>query len=288
MRLTPFVGSLAPGRFADVVLLSDVPSLKIEQVWADGAQVSEGERYIGAVPRIDWPDWATDTINIRRKVTAADFALKAAPGRATMNAAVIRPFHWHPDFYTMELPVRDGEVQRDPSQSITKFAIVDRFSGEAKISKMFWRGCGPATPETALACSVAHDKHNIWTVGSSDAAMAEAVNALVETHGGWALVREGKLVATVRFEVGGLMSCRPAEAARRRDAASLRGGAEGRMDVRTDLPSPLASWFSGTADVRDPHLRAVDLGSGRALRAGAGGVPQRADGGGARGGLVRG
>ena len=172
MRLTPFVGSLAPGRFADVVLLSDVPSLKIEKVWADGAQVSEGKRYIGAVPRIDWPDWATNTINIRRKVTAADFALKAAPGRAKMNAAVIRPFHWHPDFYTMELSVRDGEVQRDPSQSITKFAIVDRFSGEAKISKMFWRGCGPATPETALACSVAHDKHNIWTVGSSDAAMA--------------------------------------------------------------------------------------------------------------------
>jgi adenine deaminase len=211
MRLTPFVGSLAPGRFADVVLLSDAPSLKIEKVWADGAQVSEGKRYIGAVPRIAWPDWATDTINIKRKVTAADFALKAAPGRAAMNAAVIRPFHWHPHFYKIELPVRDGEVQRDSSQNITKFAIVDRFSGEAKISKMFWRGCGPATPETALACSVAHDKHNIWTVGSSDAAMAQAVDALVESHGGWALVREGALVATVRFEIGGLMSCRPAE-----------------------------------------------------------------------------
>ena len=211
MRLTPFVGSLAPGRYADVVLLSDVPSLKIEKVWADGAQVSEGANYIGPVPRIAWPGWATNTINVKRKVTAADFALKAAPGRATMKAAVIRPFHWHPDFYTMELPVRDGEVQRLPSEAITKFAIVDRFSGEAKISKMFWRGCGPATPETALACSVGHDKHNIWVVGSSDEAMAAAVNALVETQGGWALVREGKLAATVRFEIGGLMSCRPAE-----------------------------------------------------------------------------
>jgi adenine deaminase len=107
--------------------------------------------------------------------------------------------------------VRDGEVLRDSSRNITKFAIVDRFSGEGRTAKMFWRGCGPATPETALACSVAHDKHNIWTVGSSDAAMARAVNALVETHGGWALVREGALVATVRFEIGGLMSCRPAE-----------------------------------------------------------------------------
>jgi adenine deaminase len=209
--LTPFVGSLAPGRYADVVLLSDVPSLKIGKVWADGAQISEGKTYTGPIPRIAWPSWATNTINIKRKVTATDFALKAAPGRATMKAAVIRPFHWHPDFYTMDLPVLDGEVQRLPSESITKFAIVDRFSGEAKISKMFWRGCGPATPETALACSVGHDKHNIWVVGSSDPAMATAVNALVETQGGWALVREGKLAATVRFEIGGLMSCRPAE-----------------------------------------------------------------------------
>ena len=211
MRLTPFVGALAPGRYADIVLLSDVQKLKIEKVWADGAQVSEGANYVGAVPRIAWPSWATDTIHIQRKVTAADFALKAAPGRATMKAAVIRPFHWHPNFYTMDLPVKNGEVQRLPSEAITKFAIVDRFSGEAKISKMFWRGCGPATPKTALACSVGHDKHNIWVVGSSDEAMAMAVNALVETQGGWALVREGKLAATVRFEIGGLMSCRPAE-----------------------------------------------------------------------------
>jgi adenine deaminase len=242
MRLTPFVGSLAPGRFADVVLLSDAPSLKIEKVWADGAQVSEGKRYIGAVPRIAWPDWATDTINIKRKVTAADFALKAAPGRAAMNAAVIRPFHWHPDFYKIELPVRDGEVQRDSSQNITKFAIVDRFSGEAKISKMFWRGCGPATPETALACSVAHDKHNIWTVGSSDAAMAQAVDALVESHGGWALVREGALVATVRFEIGGLMSCRPAEEV---DAEMQHLYAEARQVEWMYEPTFRPRWYPG-------------------------------------------
>jgi adenine deaminase len=211
MRVTPYVGSLAPGRFADVVLLEDVPTLKIAQVWVDGAQVSDGPRYTGYVPRIDWPSWATDTINIKRRLTAEDFALKAQPGRNTMKAAVIRPFHWHPDFYTMDLPVRDGEVQRDPSENITKFAIVDRFSGDAKVAKMFWRGCGPRTPDTALACSVAHDKHNIWVTGSSDDAMAAAVNALVEIQGGWALVREGRLAATVRFEVGGLMSCRPAE-----------------------------------------------------------------------------
>jgi adenine deaminase len=210
MRLTPYVGSIAAGRYADIVLLKDVPSLEIAKVWADGKQISEGTNYLPEVPNIAWPEWATKTINIQREITAADFAIKAAPGRSTMSSAVIRPFHWHPDFYTMELPVVDGEVQRLDSENLTKFAIVDRFSGEGKISKMFWRGCGPRDPDSAVACSVAHDKHNIWVAGSSDAAMAKAVNTLRETQGGWALVHRGEVTATVRFEIGGLMSQRPA------------------------------------------------------------------------------
>ena len=212
MRLTPYVGSIAPGRYADIVLSSDVQNLTIAKVWADGKLASEGTRYVGPIPRIDWPRWATHTINIKRKLSADDFRIAAAPGRDTMQAAVIRPFHWHPDFYTMDLPVADGVVQRLDSENLTKFSIVDRFSGEGKVAKMFWRGCGPRDPQSALACSVGHDKHNIWCVGSDDAAMAQAVNALIDQQGGWALVHRGKLVATVRFEVGGLMSARSAEA----------------------------------------------------------------------------
>jgi adenine deaminase len=58
---------------------------------------------------------------------------------------------------------------------------------------------------------VAHDKHNIWVVGSSDAAMAAVVNRIVENQGGWALVTSGAVVADVRYEAGGLMTRRPAE-----------------------------------------------------------------------------
>ena len=212
MRLTPSIGSIAPGRFGDMVLLSDVEALKIEKVWADGRQVSDGTRFLGAIPPIEWPDWAKQTINIQRRLTAEDFRIPAAPGRTTMQAAVIRPFHWHPEFYTMELPVVDGAVQRLESENLTKFSIIDRFSGEGLVSKMFWRGCGPRDPDTALACSVGHDKHNIWCCGSSDEAMAVAVNALIDQQGGWVLVHRGELVATVRFEIGGLMTQRPAEA----------------------------------------------------------------------------
>jgi adenine deaminase len=210
MRLTPWVGSLAPGRYADIVLLNDVEKLEIDAVWADGAEVSRAGVYTAVVPKIDWPDWATKTVNIQRRLSAEDFAIPAVPGRDTMQAALLRPFHWADDFIEMELPVADGLVQRDAERNVTKFAIVDRFSGEGQVAKMFWLGTGPRTPDTALAASLGHDKHNIWVTGSSDAAMAEAVNALTDIQGGWALVREGKLVATVNYEVGGLMSCRPA------------------------------------------------------------------------------
>lgn len=211
MRLTPWVGSIAPGRFADLVLLDDVATLSISEVWADGEQVSSGKAFLKPVPTIDWPEWATQTVNIARDLTAADFAIPAGPGRDTTQAAILRPFHWSDDFITMELPVRDGHVQRDPDRNVTKFAIVDRFSGEGKTSRMFWLGTGPRTPDVALACSMGHDKHNIWVVGSSDAAMAIAVNALRQSQGGWALVKDNAVVATVRYEVGGLMTCRPPE-----------------------------------------------------------------------------
>jgi adenine deaminase len=210
MRLTPWVGSISPGRFADVVLLDDVTTLKIAEVWADGRRVSEGKNYISEVPKIQWPKSVTHTVNITRTLTADDFAIVADAGRETMNAALLRPFHWHDDFITMELPVRDGLVQRDSARNITKFAIVNRFSGNAEVARMFWLGCGPRNPDTAIGCSVAHDRHNIWVAGSSDATMAQVVNQLAAQQGGWALVREGELVATVRYEVGGLMTCRPA------------------------------------------------------------------------------
>jgi adenine deaminase len=210
MRIDTWVGSLTPGCYADIVLLADVPSLRIATVYADGEIVATDGRYCGPVPHITWPAWAAQTINIGRDITADDFAIEAPRERETVNAAVLRPYHWNADFLTRELAVRNGNVQRDTAANLTKFAIVDRFHGDGRIGRMFWLGCGPRTPDTAVACSVGHDKHNIWTVGSSDAAMALAVNRLRAIGGGWALARDGAIVGEVRFEIGGLMTARPA------------------------------------------------------------------------------
>jgi adenine deaminase len=210
MHIDQWVGSITPGRYADIVLLGDVPSLSVAAVYADGALVSDKGRYVGPQVEIAWPTWATETMNIGRLMRPDDFAIRAQEDRTTMKAALLRPFHWNQEFITLDLPVINGMVQRDSGRKITKFAVVDRYSGKGTLASMFWLGCGPLDSDTALACSVAHDSHNICTVGSSDEARALAVNRLQEIAGGWVLVHRGEVVADVRYEVGGLMTARPA------------------------------------------------------------------------------
>ena len=111
MRIDQWVGSITPGRYADIVLLDDVPSVSIAHVFADGQLVANRKNYVGPLPSIHWPGWATKTMNIGRRLAAADFAIPAEPGRKTMQAAVLKPFHWNEDFLVEEMPVVDGRVQ---------------------------------------------------------------------------------------------------------------------------------------------------------------------------------
>ena len=94
---------------------------------------------------------------------------------------------------------------------IIKVAIVDRYTGGGSLGKMFWTEMGPKTPDSAIATSVSHDLHDITVMGSSDEAMATAVNRVVEIKGGIVLVNKGKVTAEMRLEIGGLMTCRPIE-----------------------------------------------------------------------------
>ncbi len=118
-----------------------------------------------------------------------------------------------PEQKTVTLPVINGVVQRDMAHDIIKVAIVDRYTGRGKLGKMFWSGLGPKTPDSAVATSVSHDLHNITVVGSSDAAMALAVNRIAELKGGIVLVNNGKVTAEMPLEIGGLMTSRPIQTA---------------------------------------------------------------------------
>ncbi len=204
------VGSIAPGRYADVVLLRDPKTVAIDRVYANGKLAAKGADYLLPIPKIDYPKWALQTINIGRDLNAADFRIHAPAGRKDVHVALMEPFWFAPDFITDTLPVQaDGSVVADPARGIIKVAMVDRYHGTAAVSKMFWRNVGPKTPGSALASSQEHDLHNIWVAGNDDAAMALAVNTIAGMHGGWALVSGGRVVAKVQLDIAGLMTARP-------------------------------------------------------------------------------
>jgi adenine deaminase len=209
-HMDPIVGSIAPGRYADVVLLTSVKDVAIKYVFANGQLAAKDGKYQLPVAKIDWPSWATNTINIGRKLTAKDFEITAPAGsKTTVTAAIQSPNYTEAEQKTATLPVVDGVVQRDIAHDIIKVGIVDRYTGKAKLGKMFWTGLGPKTPDSAIATSVSHDLHNITVVGSSDEAMAMAVNRIAEIKGGIVLVHSGKVTAEMRLEIGGLMTSRP-------------------------------------------------------------------------------
>jgi adenine deaminase len=204
------VGSIAPGRYADVVLLNNPDKVSITRVFANGKLAGKGGEYLLPIPKIDYDAAITHTVNIKRSLRGEEFVMRAPAGRKSVDVALMEPFWFAPEFIKDTLPVAaDGTVKADPERGIIKVAVVDRYQGDAKIATMFWRNTGPKTPGSALASSQSHDLHNIWVVGNDDAAMATAANAITEMQGGWVLVSGGKVVAKVRLEVGGLMTPRP-------------------------------------------------------------------------------
>jgi adenine deaminase len=208
-HMDSIVGSISPGRYADIVLVSSLQDVAIKYVFANGQLAAKDGKYLLQVPKIDWPAWVTDTIHIGRKLTAKDFEILAPAGKTTVTAAIQNPGYTDPDQKTATLPVVNGVVQRDIEHDIVKVAIVDRYTGKAKLGKMFWTGLGPKTPNSAIATSVSHDLHNITVVGSSDEAMAIAVNRIAAIKGGIVLVNNGQVTAEMRLEIGGLMTSRP-------------------------------------------------------------------------------
>ncbi|WP_289031229.1 adenine deaminase C-terminal domain-containing protein [uncultured Paraglaciecola sp.] len=211
-RIDHLVGSLAPGRYADIVLLSDPDTVAIERVYASGLLAGIKKEYQLPIVKIDYPSWATDTMNVGRALTAEDFTIVAPEGKTSVSAAILQPFWFKSEFMTQTLPVSSsGTVDANPEESLIKVAMVDRYHGTAAVSKMIWKNVGPKTPESALASSQSHDLHNIWSMGNNDAAMALAANTVAQMGGGWALVKEGEVVAQVKLDIAGLMTSRPVQ-----------------------------------------------------------------------------
>jgi len=206
------LGSIAPGRRADFLLVSNLPELIIEAVYARGRLMAEGGVLKAEMPRFDYPAAARGTVNMKRDLAAADFAIAAPKGANRVTARVIGVIENQAPTRALEreLPVRDGTVETEMKNDVCQIALVERHKATGGVVNGFVSGFG-YNRDCAIASSVAHDSHHIVVVGTNRDDMAAAANRLRQIGGGVVVFHKGREIAAVELPIAGLMSDEPAE-----------------------------------------------------------------------------
>lgn len=206
------LGSIAPGRRADLILTSDLVTLPIETVIARGAVLASDGRLAAEIPAHAYPPMARGTVKLGRRLAAADFDIPAPAGAVEVEARVIGVVENQAPTkaLTRRLPVVDGLVAGDRGQDVCQIALVERHRGLGTVVNGLVSGFGYDRP-CAVASTVAHDSHHMIVVGTNKADMALAANRLGEIGGGVVCISEGKELALVELPIAGLMSDERAE-----------------------------------------------------------------------------
>ena len=238
-------GLIAPGRRADIVLLSDLKNCTIKNVLVQGKEISTlPEKNIPPPPEL------LNTVK-RSPVDAADFDIYSAD--SSTPAIAIIPNSIITGKINCDLPVVNGKKQPDLRQDIIKLAVLERHGKNGNIGLGFVQGFG--LKSGAIATTNAHDSHNICVAGSSDEDMAVAVNALISMQGGLVVVKDEKIIAQLPFPIAGLLSELPMDEL----SVKLRALLEAARSVGCTPEEPFQQ-LSFLALPVIPHLKLTDKG----------------------------
>jgi len=248
------IGSITPGRRADVILSSDLKTLPIELVIARGQIVAEEGVATVDCSHYAWPDEARATVNMKRDLSGEDFTIDAPHGANAVTANVIGVVENQAPTKALqfELPVTDGRVQA--TGEVAQIALVERHQATGNVVNAFVSGFG-YSGKMAMASTVAHDSHHMIVVGTDRDQMALAANRLRDVGGGITIFREGEELALVELPIAGLMSDKP--------AAEVAAAADAMMQAMRDCGCTLNNAYmqhSLLALVVIPELRISDLG----------------------------
>ncbi|OGO13479.1 MAG: adenine deaminase [Chloroflexi bacterium RBG_16_47_49] len=249
------VGMIAPGRFGDVLIVSDLSNLTAEVVIANGRVIAEKGKLLIDLPSYKYPDWAVESIHLGHPLQASDFRL-VSPGDGNFTANVIGIIENQAPTQHLQLTVKAclGEVLNDIDQDIAKIAVVERHKATGGVQIGLVKGFGLSVA-CAIGTTVAHDSHHMIVVGTSETDMAIAANELARTGGGQVVVKEGKVVGQVELPIAGLMSNERADVVAQKASTVL----DGFKACGCQLNNPNMQ-LSLLALVVIPELRISDLG----------------------------
>ncbi|CTQ53663.1 Adenine deaminase [Roseibium album] len=239
-------GTIAPGKRADIALLSDFVDCRVEQVISGGVIANDGAfSKRGIVEPV-----GLDSVNVDA-VTALKFGIPARNSEADVIGVV--PGKIITEHLKRTLPVAGGKTLVDLKQDVLKVAVVERHKRTGNIGLGFVNGFG--MQHGAIASSVGHDSHNICVVGADDAAMAHAVNRVIALKGGFAVADSDGVKAELALPLAGLMSLEPFE--------TVKSSLEDLRAAARDLGCTLAEPFLQVAFLPlpvIPHLKITDFG----------------------------
>lgn len=209
-RVDDEIGSLTPGRMADILLVDDICNIQPSTVFFEGRMVARDGKILSPGKPGTYPSWIKNTIQFKHPITPESFVIqsKKKEGTTTVSAIELIEDQIINNRIEVRLPLEDGKIQADLKADILKLSVVERYGLTGGVGNGFVKGF--KLKSGALAGSVSHDHHNIVCVGTTDTDMSVAVNAVKEMQGGFVVVNHGTVIGQICLPIGGLMSQKPA------------------------------------------------------------------------------
>ncbi|VAW40536.1 Adenine deaminase [hydrothermal vent metagenome] len=253
------IGSITPGRYADIILSSSLVEMPIEMVIANGEVIAENGRLTIDLPSYSYPDFAKNTINLGKHLTRHSFDIPIVNRQSSIVNIKVRTIGVVENQAPTRaeervLPVAGGLVQLDTRIDVAQIALVERHRGTGGVVNGFVTGFGFDT-RCAVASTVAHDSHHMIVVGTSKSNMALAANRLGEVGGGVVVFKDSEEIALVELPIAGLMSNERAEIVAAKAAQMVQAMAECGCTLNNAYMQ-----LSLLALVVIPDLRISDLG----------------------------
>ena len=212
LRVNYDLGSITPGKIADILLVSDLKKFMAQTVVANGKVVARDGTLTVDIERPGYPKWMYNTVKLKRTVKPEGFNIKAPRARQKVRVWVIGAVEevLLTEKRTEVLKVEGGVVQPDIRKDVLKIAMIDRFNTTGNIGNGFVQGFG--LERGALGMSVNAVCENILVVGTNGKDMSAVANRLAEIGGGMIAVVDNSVKATVNLPLLGLLSDNPLSA----------------------------------------------------------------------------
>jgi adenine deaminase len=243
------LGAIAPGYFANLIVLDSLADFKVNSVFYRGRMVSRERKPLFSLSQ-PVGTRMTHTVNIKPFTVEA---LKLRVKGETHPVIEVIPGQIITRKRSFKVNVVDGFVLPDVARDILKAIVVERHKSTGHIGRGLVTGFG--LKRGALASSIAHDAHNIVAVGVDDNDIYTAVKELERLQGGLVAVADGKVLASLALPVAGLLSPQPVESV----VVGLERLEQAAHELGTTLPSSFAT-LSFLALPVIPALRLTDLG----------------------------